>query len=212
MPPVLPARLQEVESAAARAFASGPASAADLEELGRLLAAVTLDDLGLAADLAAVAGGGAGTPWVERILFARPELHASVFLVPAGAELPLHDHPEMTVLLRPLAGRLEIAAFDRIGPDPADPSGNDGALLARPRGTREVGPDDPCDALTPENGNLHRIRAREAAAFLDLFSPYYAEDEGRPCSYYREEGEVVLGGERLVRLALAPELDPERRA
>ncbi len=140
-------------------------------------------------------------PWTERLLFERPDVHASLFLVPAGRELPLHDHPEMTVLLRVLAGRLEIRSFDWVSGSPG---------LARARAARTVGPRDRCDVLGPRDGNLHHLRALEDTAFVDLFSPYYDEAAGRPCTYFRQEGEVEVRGERLVRMVEAPELDPER--
>ncbi|HEV7671235.1 MAG TPA: hypothetical protein VGS22_22180 [Thermoanaerobaculia bacterium] len=139
-------------------------------------------------------------PWTERVLFERPAIHASLFLVPAGRELPLHDHPEMTVLLRVLAGRLEISSFDWI---PGRPG------FARARPARRLSPGDRCDVLGPRDGNLHHLRALEDTAFVDLFSPYYDEAAGRPCSYFRQDGEVEIDGERCVRMVEAPELDPE---
>ncbi len=139
--------------------------------------------------------------WTEEVLFHRPDLYACLFLVPRGAELPLHDHPEMTVLLRVLVGRLEISSYDWVPDRPG---------LARSKPARCVGPDDPCDVLSPNDGNLHHLRALEDTAFVDLFSPYYDEQAGRPCSYFRREGEVEIEGERWMRIVAAPELDPER--
>jgi hypothetical protein len=68
---------------------------------------------------------------------------------------------------------------------------------------------DPVQVLLPGEGNLHRIEALEEGAFLDVFSPYYSEADGRPCTYYREaggeEGAVEAAGERLVRLVACSE-------
>ena len=176
--------------------AGGTAEALDFGGLSSELESLSCADLEI--DLSAL---DPGAPWTERLLFERPDVHASLFLVPVGRELPLHDHPEMTVLLRVLAGRLEIRSFDWV-------PGSPGQARARP--ARTVGPRDRCDVLGPRDGNLHHLRALEDTAFVDLFSPYYDEAAGRPCTYFRQEGEVEVGGERLVRMVEAPELDPER--
>jgi hypothetical protein len=193
-------KLRRLADLAERQFAESPAGEApegpDLTALTAELKALTCADLEV--DLA---GLDRDVPWTERVLFERPDLHASLFLVPAGRELPLHDHPEMTVLLRVLAGRVEISSFDWVAGSPG---------VARPRPPRTVGPDDPCDVLRPRDGNLHHLRALEDTAFVDLFSPYYDEAAGRPCTYFRPDGEIEIGGERRVRMVAAPELDPER--
>lgn len=193
-------KLCRLADLAERQFAVSPVEetpeSPDLAGLAAELEALSCDDL--AIDLSAL---DRNAPWTERVLFERPNLHASLFLVPAGRELPLHDHPGMTVLLRVLAGRMEISSFDWV---PARPG------LARPRPPRPVGPADRCDVLKPRDGNLHHLRALEDTAFVDLFSPYYDEAAGRPCTYFRQDGEIEIDGERLVRIAEAPELDPER--
>ena len=180
----------------ARGSGGGAGGGADLSALASEMAGLSLDDLD--ADLSSLDRSAA---WTGRLLFERPNLHASLFLVPAGRELPLHDHPEMTVLLRVLAGRMEISSFDWVPDSPG---------LARPRPPRTVGAADRCDVLRPADGNLHRLRALEDSAFVDLFSPYYDEAAGRPCTYYRPDGEVEVDRERRVRMVEAPELDPER--
>ncbi|HXU32623.1 MAG TPA: hypothetical protein VN851_18805 [Thermoanaerobaculia bacterium] len=189
-------KLCRLADLAEREFSVGTSAVPALSALSAELEALSCADLEV--DLAAL---DRGAPWTERLLFERPDLHASLFLVPAGRELPLHDHPEMTVLLRVLAGRLEIRSFDWLPDRPG---------LARPRPARTVGPADRCDILRPRDGNLHHLRALEDTAFVDLFSPYYDEAAGRPCSYFRQESEVEIDGEGLVRMVEAPELDPER--
>jgi cysteamine dioxygenase len=189
-------KLCRLADLAEREFSAGSSATPALSALTAELESLTCADL--EADLAAL---DRGVPWTERLLFERPDLHASLFLVPAGRELPLHDHPEMTVLLRVLAGRLEIRSFDWV---PGTPG------MARARPARTVRPGDRCDVLGPRDGNLHHLRALEDTVFVDLFSPYYDEAAGRPCSYFRTDGEVEVDGDVLVRMVEAPELDPER--
>jgi len=192
----MPTKLWRLADLAEREFSVGSSATPALSALRAEMEALSCADLEV--DLSAL---DRNAPWTERLLFERPDLHASLFLVPAGRELPLHDHPGMTVLLRVLAGRLEIRSFDWV---PGSPG------FARARPARTVGPRDCCDVLGPRDGNLHHLRALEDTAFVDLFSPYYDEEAGRPCTYFRQEGEIEVGGERRVRMVEAPELDPER--
>ncbi len=193
------AKLCRLADLSEREFSAGTVGSPGEPDLSALAAALeSLTCADLEVDLADL---DRAAPWIERPLFERPDLHASLFLVPAGRELPLHDHPEMTVMLRVLAGRLEIRSYDWVPNSPG---------FARARPERTVGPADRCDVLKPRDGNLHHLRALEDTAFVDLFSPYYDEAAGRPCRYFRPEGEIEIEGERLVRMIEAPELDPER--
>ena len=97
--------------------------------------------------------------------------HATVFPLPRGAVLPLHDHPAMTVVSKVLHGRMRVESFEWADRE---------ASLARVLGARDV--DETTEPLVI-TGTLHRIAALTDCAFIDVFSPYY--DEARPCRYYR---------------------------
>lgn len=175
----------------------------DVPGLLRLLAGVAAAELApdLEHRLARLPPAEVGVAtWIEDELAAAPGFHASLFLVPAGAVLPLHDHPGMTVLLRVLAGRLAVRSLDWVERDAA------GGGLAHLAAEREVTAVDAPLALYPDSANLHELRALEDTAFLDLFSPYY-DDETRPCTYYRE-ADPGGRGER-IRLQVTSE-PPER--
>lgn len=176
-------------------------SAADPAEAASVLGVLDLRSPALDAKLAGLpkVAPGAET-WGEEEVFSDAGARASLFLVPRGGVLPLHDHPGMTVLLRIVAGRFSVRSYDW-----ADPPGSG---LARPVGEFVLAAGDPVQVLFPNRGNLHRIEALEDGAFLDLFSPYYCEEEGRPCTYYREEGSVEADGETLVRLVGIPRRKP----
>ena len=191
------------EVALARSTASHGLTTEDVHALSVALGALTVHDL---PALPRPEHQEPAPPkgWREVPLFVGAGVHASLFVVPAGAALPLHDHPEMTVFLRTMVGRLRIRSFDwasDVGPG-----------LAREIANIETTPDAPPCVLLPERGNLHAIESASEgdSVFLDLFAPYY-DDALRPCTCYREivGFEEQRQGERLVRLVAAPELDPE---
>lgn len=65
-------------------------------------------------------------------LFEDQEMSMGIFCLPAGATIPLHDHPGMTVFSRVLYGQLFIQAFDWM----------DGSTSAASSGTDEDNADD----------------------------------------------------------------------
>src|SRR2546430_2745972 len=103
--------------------------------------------------------------------------HATVFTLEHGAVIPLHDHPEMTVVSKVLHGRMRVETFEWID----RPAG-----LARDCGAREISEHDEPLLFGPAPGMLHRITALSDCTFVDVFAPYYTDE--RPCRYYRVVG------------------------
>ena len=102
----------------------------------------------------------------------------AVFALPKGMKLPLHDHPNMTVLCKPLLGKFA----QRI-------SSNDLGLL---QASSVVSAGDPCFLV--ESGTVHEVEALEDAAFLDLVLPPYNEEYGdRKIKYFlcEKSGKLV---------------------
>ncbi len=183
--------LDRLLGTARRVFGDVVPGAGAVDEISALLAGLSAADLEVPRRLR---GLDRSEPWEELEVASEPAFHVSLFLVPGGGVLPLHDHPEMTVLLRVLAGRLRIRSYDWVErPEPVP--GRIG--LARQSAEREVGPADPPCVLHPGRDNLHHIGALEDSAFLDVFSPYYDETE-RPCTYYRDHG--AAGGLRRLEV------------
>lgn len=107
-----------------------------------------------------------------------------VFLLKAGASIPLHDHPGMHGMLKVMYGKVRITCFDRL--DPPGPAQVDAlrrsVLRSSDEYTEESGP---C-VLSPGRDNLHQIDAVDGpTAFLDILAPPYDPDDGRDCHYYR---------------------------
>ncbi|XP_059461611.1 plant cysteine oxidase 1-like [Corylus avellana] len=107
-----------------------------------------------------------------------------VFCFPAGAIFPLHDHPRMTVLSKLLYGSVYVKAYDWVkvvnsGCQTYGLAGSvvDGILKA------------PCEAsvLFPgSGGNIHSFAALTPCAILDVLSPPYSEELGRPSTYFSD--------------------------
>jgi len=111
----------------------------------------------------------------------------AVFALPAGLRLPLHDHPQMTVLCKPLLGRLRQTSH----------------VLGADRTDVLVGGDE-CGLV--EAGTIHEVEALEDSAFLDLVLPPYAEDDRKIRYYERDEARRVVmcpmpGSNRSVRMS-----------
>lgn len=169
-----------------------PPSIPFLEQLSRLqslLADVRAADLRLSPPTGRAALGG---PPVSYMHIAETESFSlGVFLLRAGAGIPLHDHPGMRGLLRVLYGTLRVSCYDLPGPPVEPPGARTGALrrsVLRSSGLyTELSP--PC-LLSPDRDNLHRIEAVDGpAAFMDILAPPYDPEHGRDCHYYRVLGD-----------------------
>lgn len=117
----------------------------------------------------------------------------SVFLLSAGQRMPLHDHPGMAVVFKLLAGRARLSVYDwhREGPPRS---------WARHLYLAEVDASDPPALVRPDFGNVHGLEALEDCAFIDLYSPPYDPEAGRPCRYYDVAEERSEGAETHARL------------
>ncbi|CAL5013078.1 unnamed protein product [Urochloa decumbens] len=110
-----------------------------------------------------------------------------VFCFPAGATLPLHDHPEMVVLSKLLYGSVRVRSYDWVAEPPPSAAGRKCGLA------RAVAADEvrraPCEAsvLFPRSGgNLHAFTAVTPCAILDVLTPPYSEEQGRPSTYFTD--------------------------
>ena len=127
----------------------------------------------------------------------------TAFVLPQGATLPIHDHPDMTVynvdiehrketifafraplkLLqvcsKVLSGSLQVLSLS--------PSASTAAATrARVVCDATVTAASPSWLLSPSEGNLHRFTALSPTVVLDLILPPYIEPQ-RPCRYYALE-------------------------
>ncbi|KAG2635607.1 plant cysteine oxidase 1-like [Panicum virgatum] len=127
-----------------------------------------------------------------------------VFCFPAGATLPLHDHPHMAVLSKLLYGSMRVSSYDWVT---APRSGARKGGLAKVVAVDELR-EAPCRAsvLFPRSGgNIHTFTAVTPCALLDVLAPPYAEDLGRPSTYFSDMPVPSLPGFAVLEQAELPE-------
>lgn len=119
-----------------------------------------------------------------------------IFCLPANAQIPLHNHPGMTVLSRVLYGTMHVRSFDwRADAGGGKPSNGREALPVYDQAF--TAGDAPVVLFPTSGGNIHQFTALTDCAVLDLLSPPYSTDDGRDCTYYQQvpggtDGVVVL--------------------
>ncbi|KAF9604208.1 hypothetical protein IFM89_004914 [Coptis chinensis] len=85
-----------------------------------------------------------------------------IFCLPPNGVIPLHNHPGMTVFIKPPGVQLAKVKVD--------------SVLTAPCSTSILYPAD--------GGNMHCFTAVTSCAVLDVLGPPYSDPEGRHCTYY----------------------------
>nr|XP_029124302.1 plant cysteine oxidase 1-like [Elaeis guineensis] len=118
-------------------------------------------------------------------IYESDDFSMGVFCFPAGAKLPLHDHPGMVVLSKVLYGSASVKSYDWV--DTPSSRRREGGLAKVVANDQVL--EAPCKAsvLFPRRGgNIHSFTALTPCAILDVLAPPYAEKRGRPSNYYSE--------------------------
>lgn len=136
-------------------------------------------------------------------IYSSKKFDISLFIVPAGLAMPLHDHPNMAVLSKLLLGSALCTSYTKLQPmsTPAshpvklEHTDNASIPIDGPFFKRDVKiKDADSDAwyLTPTDGNIHAIHALKAdppsdktppVVMLDVLLPPY-DSLTRPCRFY----------------------------
>lgn len=184
----------------------GNPSTLDLETTAMLLDDLTADELGVRQhDLS-----GASSILYTEIVDAE-KYTICVFTLPAGAKLPLHDHPNMVVLSKVLWGQMQVEAFDRALDNRAESPGGDGGLfswlgkqskaatlepfpIVKKRGAEVWTSEDGVQLTGPDDCNIHEFTAVTPCCVIDVLAPPYDWKRGRRCTYYEiqhhEDGSI----------------------
>lgn len=200
-------QLFDLVSLAAESPAEPPE--ARLREVCALMEQITPSDLGLQPTPSQ--GKQTDGPCVIRTqtVHESPAFDIVVFLFPAGAAIPLHDHPGMTVLSKVLYGTVGMRSFDWLEPPTraqleewsleqeemeehdtqaqGPVGGAEGWPAPRPalrRGETVLTPEAPTFVLRPRFCNIHAFEAAGECAVLDVLLPPYDDEAGRDCHYF----------------------------
>lgn len=111
-----------------------------------------------------------------------------IFIIRKGNSLPLHDHPGMIGVCKPLFGTIHLKSFQKVEtPEYFRNNHLKGLVIAKQVQDKSIRYQDGgrCQVLTPRFENFHAISAiTEDAAIFDILAPPYSNT--RDCSYYKE--------------------------
>ena len=104
-----------------------------------------------------------------------------VFILPPGASIPLHDHPEMTVISQLLYGHVKVQACDALDPEEEEKVDKELKFeLTEDQHLARMCTDDTLTApftceLLPDKGNVHEFVAGDdiGCAIFDILTPPY---------------------------------------
>ena len=130
------------------------------------------------------------------------KFHVSIFIIPKKCKLPLHDHPNMSVLSKVIKGNVKMRSFN-IGNDHLIKSGKK-VFPANITDDITKTTKDNSWFLTPSISNIHEFEATdETAVVFDVLMPPYSDENGRPCHFYEE---CFIDGNRFLAIGPEPEL------
>jgi cysteamine dioxygenase len=124
---------------------------------------------------------------------AEEDFSVGAFVMDAGACIPLHDHPGMSVVMRCLFGACRVVGYDfeddddrlrllRGGHGKTTVGASYGVRLACDK-VLKASP--PAHVLHPDSGgNVHSLHALSNCALFEVQTPPYAVGRGRDCHYF----------------------------
>jgi len=157
----------------ASAYANRSISQTDMAARGaRLLQQVDMADNEFIA--AVNASYESGNPyWLWQRLTRESSIKGGLLTIEQSRDVPLHDHPGATGMVRILSGEVEVWQFDRS----AAVSKTVGLAVLERVTHRVMRPGD-IAVLSPDRGNIHALRARsKECSMLDYFIPPYRRSE-----------------------------------
>lgn len=210
--------LEEAYNLAKSTFNRKEVFPSEVERVSELLSAVPLHEIGLEeqASLAAEPATGERRSLLQRFglssgtriptitymhVCENEDFGIGIFCIPAGSNLPFHDHPKMTVISKVMYGEIEVVSYDWVKQE--DQSREYGqpkpARLVLDKSVKATDP--PVILYASSGGNIHSFRARKPTAILDLLAPPYdIENPGaeRQCTYYKEASSLLADGTVLL--------------
>lgn len=142
---------------------------ADAQGVTRALKDLRLQDLGVNKEKLETRGVG------YRNILEKKGLRITIYMLPVGETIKLHNHPAMLVVSYVIQGRLEATLYS--------PTGSPG-LYNKETSRLESESLSYIDGLRTNHKNLHEFRAVEDTYFIDILFPDY--DDKRECTFFQE--------------------------
>ena len=126
-----------------------------------------------------------------------------MFFIKKGQEMPLHDHPNMSVYFKLMFGKLSYHSYDKIDPkfkyNQFSPDEYEEVLANKTKVEAKKSKLKYLDKnnlllVRPSVGNMHKFVAEEDSCFFDICLPNYTTDSLRRITYFNEISEP-LGGD-----------------
>jgi len=113
--------------------------------------------------------------WLWQGLTKESGIKGGILNIEQGRDVPLHDHPGATGMIRVLSGEVEVWQFDRMESAPAGVADGQAVLERVARRVLHAGD---VAILSPDSGNIHALGARSRhCSMLDYFIPPYVRSE-----------------------------------
>lgn len=173
-----------------------PVSIKALRDVVKSVERVALVDFPIELHRYAAGDGGDGRRRRVRYLRVHVEEDFSVgaFVMDAGARIPLHDHPGMSVAMRCLFGECRVVGYDFEDDDDrlrllrgGDGGGKigDASYDVRLACDKVLNASPSAHVLHPDSGgNVHSLHALSNCALFEVQTPPYAVGRGRDCHYF----------------------------
>ena len=108
--------------------------------------------------------------WLWQRLTKDRGINGGILNIEQGQDIPLHDHPGATGMVRVLTGEVEVWQFDRSIMTVEESDGQ----AALERVTHRIMRPGDIAVLLPDSGNIHALRAHSRqCSMLDYFIPPY---------------------------------------
>ena len=112
--------------------------------------------------------------WLWQRLTKENAIKGGILTIERDQDVPLHDHPGATGMVRVLTGEVEVWQFDRAVKAADNSADHDVLELV----THRVMQPGDIAVLSPDSGNIHALRARsKQCSMLDYFIPPYERSE-----------------------------------
>lgn len=185
--------LDQLVALCEQTFANEEPKTWEFQKLLTFIGELNVDNLGLRKRCE---GMSKDCGWDFENLHESENLYIKLLIIPANGQIPLHDHPEMSGIVKTIWGSMEYTSYDWAREYPYS------GLARRRAHTRVDGASGP-DLLLPHWKNIHTMKALEDCAFIDIFSPHYYNDENRKCTYYAVDREIRNHEENLYLLKIS---------